>query len=116
MVDLVRSLEQGQLKEDVPDIQPGDTVRVRHRVVEGDQDRVQVLEGTVIAVHRGGINARFTVRRIAAHGIGVERTFLIHSPRVEEVEVLRRAHVRRSKLYYLRERRGRKARLRERRY
>jgi large subunit ribosomal protein L19 len=108
-------LEQSQLKADLPDVQPGDTVRVRNRVVEGDQDRVQVFEGTVIAVQKGGTNARFTVRRIAAHGIGVERTFLFHSPRVEEVEVVRRSHVRRAKLYYLRERRGRKARLRERR-
>lgn len=116
MVDLVRSLEQSQLKAELPDIRPGDTVRVHNRIVEGDQERVQVFQGTVIRVRKGGVNANFTVRRIASHGIGVERTFLFHSPRVEKVEVLRRAHVRRAKLYFLRERRGRKARLREKRY
>jgi large subunit ribosomal protein L19 len=116
MVDLVRSLEQSQLKTDPPEIRPGDTVRVHNRIVEGDQERVQVFQGTVIRVRKGGVNANFTVRRIASHGIGVERTFLFHSPRVERVEVLRHAHVRRAKLYFLRERRGRKARLREKRY
>jgi len=116
MVDLVRSLEQSQLKTAPPAIRPGDTVRVHNRIVEGDQERVQVFQGTVIRVRKGGVNANFTVRRIASHGIGVERTFLFHSPRVERVEVLRHAHVRRAKLYFLRERRGRKARLREKRY
>lgn len=115
MVDLIRSLEQSQLKKDLPDIRPGDTVRVYNRIVEGDQERVQVFQGTVIRVRRGGANANFTVRRIASHGVGVERTFLFHSPRVERIEVLRRAHVRRAKLYFLRERRGKKARLREKR-
>ena len=116
MVDLVRSLEQSQLKTNPPEIRPGDTVRVHNRIVEGDRDRVQMFQGTVIRVRKGGVNANFTVRRIASHGIGVERTFLFHSPRVERVEVLRHAHVRRAKLYFLRERRGRKARLREKRY
>ena len=116
MVDLVRSLEQSQLKAELPDIRPGDTVRVHNRIVEGDQERVQVFQGTLIRVRKGGVNANFTVRRIAAHGIGVERTFLFHSPRVEKVEVLRRAHVRRAKLYFLRQRRGKKARLREKRF
>jgi len=116
MVDLLRSLEQSQLKAEVPDVRPGDTVRVHNRIVEGDQERVQVFEGTVIRVRKGTVNASFTVRRIASHGVGVERTFLFHSPRVEKVEVVRRAYVRRSKLYFLRERRGRKARLREKRF
>jgi large subunit ribosomal protein L19 len=116
MVDLVRSLQQDQLKATPPEILPGDTVRVHNRIVEGDQERIQVFEGTVIRVRKGGVNANFTVRRIAAHGIGVERTFLVHSPRVERVEVVRHAHVRRAKLYYLRDRRGRKARLREKRF
>jgi large subunit ribosomal protein L19 len=116
MVDLVRSLEQSQLKTNPPEIRPGDTVRVHNRIVEGDQERIQVFQGTVIRVRKGGVNANFTVRRIATHGIGVERTFLFHSPRVERVEVVRHAHVRRAKLYFLRERRGRKARLREKRY
>ena len=116
MVDLLRSLEQSQLKTEVPEIRPGDTVRVHNRIVEGDQERVQVFQGTVIRVRKGATNANFTVRRIATHGIGVERTFLFHSPRVQEVEVLRHAHVRRAKLYFLRQRRGRKARLREKRF
>jgi len=115
MVDLIRSLEQSQLKKELPDIRPGDTVRVYNRIVEGDQERVQVFQGTVIRIRKGGANANFTVRRIASHGVGVERTFLFHSPRVERIEVLRRAHVRRAKLYFLRERRGKKARLREKR-
>ena len=116
MVDLVRSLEQDQLKTSPPEIRPGDTVRVHNRIVEGDQERIQVFQGTVIRVKKGGVNASFTVRRIATHGIGVERTFLFHSPRVERVEVVRHAHVRRAKLYFLRDRRGRKARLREKRF
>ncbi len=116
MVDLVRSLEQSQLRTAPTEIRPGDTVRVHNRIVEGDQERVQVFQGTVIRVRRGGVNANFTVRRIASHGIGVERTFLFHSPRVERVEVLRHGHVRRARLYFLRGRRGRKARLREKRY
>ena len=116
MVDLVRSLEQDQLKTTPPEIRPGDTVRVHNRIVEGDQERIQVFQGTVIRIKKGGVNANFTVRRIATHGIGVERTFLFHSPRVERVEVVRHAHVRRAKLYFLRDRRGRKARLREKRF
>lgn len=116
MVDLIHSLEQSQLKTELPEIRPGDTVRVHNRIVEGDQERVQVFRGTVIRVRKGGVNANFTVRRIAVHGIGVERTFLFHSPRVEKVEVLRHAHVRRAKLYFLRQRRGKKARLREKRF
>jgi len=116
MVDLVRSLEQSQLKAELPDVRPGDTVRVHNRIVEGDQERIQVFQGTVIRMRKGGASANFTVRRIASHGVGVERTFLLHSPRVEKVEVLRRAHVRRAKLYFLRQRRGKKARLREKRF
>ena len=116
MVDLLRSVEQSQLKDELLDVRLGDTVRVHNRIVEGDQERVQAFEGTVIRVRKRGSKANFTVRRIAVHGIGVERTFLFHSPRVERVDVLRRAHVRRANLYFLRERRGRKARLREKRF
>ncbi|MGC9467165.1 MAG: 50S ribosomal protein L19 [Anaerolineae bacterium] len=116
-MNLVESLERQMVKpsEDVPEIQVGDTVRVHVRIVEGERERVQPFQGTVIRTRRGGVNASFTVRRIASHGIGVERTFLLHSPRVERVETLRRAKVRRAKLYFLRERRGRSARLKERR-
>ena len=115
-MNLVESLER-DLKEtaDVPELRPGDTVRVHARIVEGTRERVQVFQGTVIRLRRGGTNANFTVRRIASHGMGVERTFLLHSPRLEKVEVLRRAHVRRAQLYYLRDRRGKAARLREKR-
>jgi large subunit ribosomal protein L19 len=112
-VDLIQSIENQ--KEELPEIQPGDTVKVHVRIVEGERERVQVFQGVVIRMRGGGINKTFTVRRIASHGVGVERTFLLHSPRVEKVEVLRHAHVRRAKLYFLRERSGKSARLRERR-
>jgi large subunit ribosomal protein L19 len=82
--------------------------------VEGDRERVQVFQGVVLRLRGGGVNQAFTVRRIASHGVGVERTFLLHSPRVEKVEVLRHTHVRRAKLYFLRQRSGKSARLRER--
>ena len=100
----------------IPPLRVGDTVRVHNLIVEGDRERVQVFQGVVIRMRRGGPRANFTVRRIAAHGVGVERTFLLHSPRLEKVEVLRHAHVRRAKLYFLRQRRGKAARLREKRY
>ena len=116
MADLIKSVEKVEPNPNIPELRPGDTVRVHNRIVEGDRERVQVFQGTVMRLRKGGINASFTVRRIAAHGIGVERTFLLHSPRVEKVEVLRRAHVRRAQLYYLRGRRGKAARLREKRY
>nr|HID14899.1 50S ribosomal protein L19 [Anaerolineae bacterium] len=115
-MNLVESLErQLEPNPNIPELRPGDTVKVHARIVEGDRERVQVFQGTIIRLRKGGANANFTVRRIASHGIGVERTFLLHSPRIEKVEVLRRAHVRRAKLYYLRQRRGKAARLREKR-
>ena len=116
VIDLVRSVEQ-QFKPnpDVPQIRSGDTVRVHFRIVEGDRERIQVFQGTVIRLRKGGVNANFTVRRIASHGVGVERTFLLSSPRLENIEVLRHAHVRRAQLYYLRDRKGKAARLREKR-
>jgi large subunit ribosomal protein L19 len=98
-----------------PEIAPGDTVKVHIRVVEGDKERIQVFQGIVIRLRRGGNNANFTVRRIASHGIGVERTFLLKSPRVEKIEIVRRAKVRRAQLYYLRSAKGKAARLKERR-
>ena len=114
MADLVKTLE-AKPNPEIPDISPGDQVKVHLRIVEGDRERVQVFPGTVIRTKRGGNNASFTVRRTASHGIGVERTFLLHSPRLEKVEVVRHSHVRRAKLYFLRERRGKKSRLREKR-
>ena len=114
-LNLIQELEKDQLKQDLPEMGPGDMVRVTVRVVEGDNVRTQPFEGTIIAMKGRGISRTFTVRRIASHGIGVERTFLLHSPRIENVEVLRRGHVRRAKLYYLRGRVGRQARIKERR-
>ena len=100
-----------------PSIESGDTVKVHVRIIEGSRERVQVFQGVVIRARKGGgvSQANFTVRRIASHGVGVERTFLLHSPRVEKIEILRRAKVRRAQLYYLRNRRGKAARLKERR-
>ena len=98
-----------------PEIEPGDTVKVHVRIVEGDRERIQVFQGVVIRLRRGGNETNFTVRRIASHGIGVERTFLLRSPRVDKIEIVRRAKVRRAQLYYLRERRGKSARLKEKR-
>ena len=121
--DLLRSLEQQQLKEDIdlqsdlPALRVGDDVQVHFRIVEGERERIQLVRGTVMRIRQGGgANSSFTVRRVASHGIGVERTFPLHSPRVEKIEVLRHGHVRRSKLYFLRGRQGKAARLRERRF
>ncbi|HEY66769.1 MAG TPA: 50S ribosomal protein L19 [Thermoflexia bacterium] len=115
-MNLIESLErQLEPNPNIPELCPGDTVKVHARIIEGDRERVQVFQGTIIRLRKGGAGANFTVRRIASHGIGVERTFPLYSPRVEKVEVLRRAHVRRAKLYYLRQRRGKAARLREKR-
>ena len=115
-MNLVESLERQMVKSDVPQLSIGDTVRVHVRIVEGERERLQPFQGTIIRLRRGtGVNGNFTVRRIASHGIGVERTFLLNSPRVEKVDVLRHAKVRRAQLYYLRNLRGRAARLNERR-
>jgi large subunit ribosomal protein L19 len=114
-MNLVQSLERQMAKPNpnIPELRSGDIVRVHVRIVEGERERVQVFQGTIIRSRKGSINANFTVRRIASHGIGVERTFLLHSPRIEKVEVLRRSKVRRAQLYFLRDRRGRAARLKE---
>lgn len=114
MADLLKAVE-APINENVPEIRPGDDVSVHVRIREGDRERVQEFRGTVIRLRKGGNNTNFTVRRIASHGIGVERTFLLRSPRLDKVEVLRHAHVRRAQLYYLRERRGKRARLPEKR-
>ena len=115
MSDIMRSFERPEPNPNIPRLRPGDTVRVHNRIVEGTRERTQIFQGVVLRVRRGGVSATFTVRRIAAHGVGVERTFMLHSPRVEKVEVLRHSHVRRSRLYFLRDRVGKKARLREKR-
>jgi len=113
-MDLIRLIEEEQLRDDIPDFGPGDTVRVHLRIVEGGRERIQVFEGAVIARRGGGLRETFTVRRVS-YGVGVERTFPLHSPRIEKIEVVRRGKVRRAKLYYLRQRRGRAARIKERR-
>jgi large subunit ribosomal protein L19 len=112
----INAITGAMLKKSVPEFGVGDTVRVSVRVVEGSRERIQVFEGVVMRKRGGGINANFTVRRIASHGIGVERTFLLHSPRVDKIEVIRRGVVRRAQLYYLRGRTGKAARIKERRF
>ena len=99
----------------IPKLHAGDSVSVHVRIQEGDRERVQEFKGVVIRLRKGGNNANFTVRRIASHGIGVERTFLLRSPRIEKVDIERRSHVRRAQLYFLRERTGKRARLKEKR-
>ena len=116
--ELMQSLVTDNQPTIIPEgseVEPGDTVKVHLRIVEGDRERIQVFQGVVIRLRRGGNEKNFTVRRIASHGVGVERTFLLHSPRIEKIEITRRAKVRRAQLYYLRERRGKAARLKERR-
>jgi large subunit ribosomal protein L19 len=97
-----------------PRLQPGDTVRVHFRIVEGERERVQIFQGTIIRLRKGGNEANFTVRRIASHGVGVERTFPLRSPRIENIEVMRHGKVRRAQLYYLRNLQGKAARLKDR--
>src|SRR5436305_7656131 len=113
-MSVIGQLEKEQQKEATPELRPGDTVRVHAKVVEGTRERIQVFEGLVIRVTGGGLRANVTVRRVT-HGVGVERTFLIHSPRIDKIEVMRHGQVRRARLYYLRGRVGKAARLRERR-
>ena len=113
-MDAIRLVEAGQLKKDRSSFAPGDTVRVHVKVIEGEKERLQAFEGVVIRKRGEGVRASFTVRRIS-YGVGVERTFPLHSPRIERIEVVRRSRVRRSKLYYLRDLAGKAARLKEKR-
>ena len=108
----VEAVEEAQLREDIPEFSAGDTIVVDVRVREGNRERIQAFEGVVIAKRNRGLNSSFTVRKIS-HGVGVERTFQTHSPLIESIKVKRRGDVRRAKLYYLRERRGRAARIKE---
>ncbi len=114
-MDLVAAVTKREANPNIPTLEPGDRVKVHVRIVEGDRERIQVFQGTLMRMRKGGSNASFTVRRLAAHGVGVERTFLLQSPRIEKVEVLGHTHVRRAQLYYLRGRKGKAARLKERR-
>lgn len=113
-MNIIEVLEQEQLRSDIPNFRAGDTVKVFVKVVEGTRERIQLFEGVVIARSGGGVREMFTVRRIAS-GVGVERTFPLHSPRLDRIEVARRGIVRRAKLYYLRNLTGKAARIRERR-
>jgi large subunit ribosomal protein L19 len=111
-MDVLHSVTANQLKADIPEFQPGDTVSVSVRVIEGDKERIQVFQGVCIKRKGGGINETFTVRKIS-NGVGVERIFPLHSPRLAKIEIIRRGRVRRAKLYYLRDLRGKAARIRE---
>ena len=112
MSNIINMLEQEQLKQDVPQIRPGGTVQVHVKVIEGTRERIQVFEGVVIKIKGGGIRETFTVRRVA-YGVGVERTFPLHSPRIDKIVVKRHGKVRRAKLYYLRNLTGKAARIKE---
>lgn len=113
-MDIIKMLEDEQLRNDLPSFNVGDTVQVHYKVVEGTRERIQVYEGTVIKIQGGGAGKTFTVRRLS-YGVGVERTFPIHSPRVEKLVVTRRGKVRRAKLFYLRDRQGKAAKVKEKR-
>ncbi|MGA9173464.1 MAG: 50S ribosomal protein L19 [Thermoactinomyces sp.] len=112
MRPIIREITEEQLKKDIPQFRAGDTLRVHVKVKEGQRERIQVFEGVVIQRRGGGISETFTVRKIS-YGVGVERTFPLHSPRIEKIEVIRRGKVRRAKLYYLRKLRGKAARIKE---
>ncbi|RSL31252.1 50S ribosomal protein L19 [Salibacterium salarium] len=112
MQELIREITKDQLKTDLPSFRAGDTVRVHVKVVEGSRERIQVFQGVVIKRRGGGISETFTVRKVS-YGIGVERTFPVHSPRVDKIEVKRRGRVRQARLYYLRNLRGKAARIKE---
>ena len=111
-MNVIDAIEREQLKSDIPDFKPGDTVRVHVRVIEGEKERTQVFEGVVIGRRGGGSRESFTVRKVS-YGVGVERTFPVHSPRLEKIEIQTRGVVRRAKLYYLRQRSGKAARIQE---
>lgn len=111
-MDIIKSIEHEQLKNTIPNLKVGDTVKVHQRIKEGNRERIQVFEGIIIKKQGGGLNATFTVRRVA-YGVGTEKTFLIHSPMVEKVEVVRVGKARRAKLYYLRDRVGKAAKTKE---
>ncbi|MDO5717319.1 MAG: 50S ribosomal protein L19 [Tissierellia bacterium] len=114
-MNLIDAINQEQLKKDIPAFKVGDTVQVHYKVVEGTRERIQIYEGTVIKRQNGGNRETFTVRRLS-YGVGVERTFPVHSPRIEKIVVTRKGRVRRAKLYYLRKRQGKAAKVKEQKY
>jgi large subunit ribosomal protein L19 len=113
MNPIIKKIDQEQMRLDAPDFRPGDTVKVHIRIIEGNKERIQVFQGVVIKRKRGDMEASYTVRKIS-NGVGVEKTFALHNPRIEKIELVSRGRVRRSRLYYLRDRRGKAARIRER--
>ena len=112
-MNIIEKIDQEQMRFDIPDFRSGDTVKVHIRIIEGNKERVQVFQGVVLKRKSGNMNATFTVRKIS-HGVGVEKTFALHSPRIDKIEVVSRGKVRRAKLYYLRDRKGKAARIKER--
>ena len=113
MDPIINKIDQEQMRFDHPEFRPGDTVKVHIRIIEGSKERIQVFQGVVIKRKRGDMDASYTVRKVS-HGVGVEKTFALHNPRIEKIELVSRGRVRRSRLYYLRKRRGKAARIRER--
>lgn len=113
-MEVIKQLEREQMRMDLPDFIPGDTVRVHVKIKEGDKERIQVFQGVVISKRKGGVNATFTVRKVS-YGVGVERVFPYHSPIIDKVELVTHGRVRRAKIYYLRKLRGKAARIREKR-
>ncbi|MDI3540562.1 50S ribosomal protein L19 [Koleobacter methoxysyntrophicus] len=113
-MDLIKTIEMEHMKKELPDFAPGDTVKVNVKVIEGGKERIQAYQGVVIRRRGSGLNETFTVRRIS-YGIGIERTFPIHSPKIDNIEVIRKGKVRRARLYYLRERSGKAAKIKEKR-
>ena len=111
-MDIIRMIEEEQMKKDLPEFRPGDTVKVHLKVVEAGRERIQIFEGVVIKRRGGGMRETFTVRRVS-YGVGVERTLPLHSPRIDKIEVIRRGKVRRARLFYLRNLRGKAARIKE---
>ena len=114
-MDTIRAIEQQQIRDDIADFRVGDNIKVHYRVVEGSRERIQVFQGTVIRRHGASNRETFTVRKVS-FGVGVERTFPVHSPKIAEIEIVSRAKVRRAKLYFLRDKVGKAARLKEQRY
>jgi len=113
MTTIIDKIDQEQMRQDIPEFRPGDSVKVHIRIIEGNKERIQIFQGVVIKRKRGMMEASYTVRKVS-HGVGVEKTFALHNPRIEKIELVSRGRVRRSRLYYLRERRGKAARIRER--
>ena len=115
MTTIIDKIDQEQMRHDHPEFRPGDTVKVHIRIIEGNKERIQIFQGVVIKRKRGNMDASYTVRKVS-HGVGVEKTFALHNPRIEKIELVSRGRVRRAKIYYLRKLRGKAARIREKRF